>query len=119
LREFKWRLNERIVALARMHPRQPRAPPWGKFESGVLDTERTEQAFIEEILQHLAACSFNRLAGPVDADAVFPTLAGLKAERQVERLVFARHQVRNAGRLQIAQQIGIQEVIAESRRMGE
>src|SRR5581483_408920 len=101
-----------------MHPRQPRAPLCGQLESGVLDTEWAEQAFIEEILQYLAARSFNRLAGPVDADAIFPTLAGLKAERQVERLVFARHQVRDTGRLQIAQQVAIQEVIAESRRMG-
>ena len=61
-----------------MNLRKPLALLVADFECSVLHAER-----IEDVLLHVAAklpagYGFHRLAGEVDADAVFPFLAGVE-----------------------------------------
>src|SRR6516165_7254326 len=102
-----------------MHPRKTQATFLGQNKRGILHTQWGEQFCIQIVLENLTARSFNRLAGPVDADSVFPSFARIKAERQVETGIFASQRVWSAGLFQVSKHIGIEEVIAKTRGVRE
>ena len=58
-------------------------------EAGVGHAERREDLLLEIDLQRLVAHGLNRLADPVDIDAVFPAIARIEHQRRVERGILA------------------------------
>jgi hypothetical protein len=47
----------------------------------ILQSEWLENIFLEIIVERKPSRSFNKNAGPVNVDSVFPTLTGLEYER--------------------------------------
>jgi len=57
-----------------MHRNQPRATIGVQRKTGVLHPDRSEDMLGKEVAEPLPARPFDRLANPVDVDAVAPSL---------------------------------------------
>ena len=70
-------------------------------------------------LERLTADRFDRAAGPVEIDAVFPAVARVEHQRQPQRRELARARRRRAADFDIADQVGVPGLVAEAGRMGQ
>jgi hypothetical protein len=70
-------------------------------------------------VEMLAARHLDGLTGPIDADPVVPSLAGIEDEWRGQRRVLARDDARDAVLLHVSCDSGSPDVVAESGGMGE
>ena len=70
-------------------------------------------------VERLAADRLHDAADPVDVDAVFPALARIEHQRHAYRRELARGGRRHAGRLDVADHVGVPDLVAEAGRVGE
>src|SRR5205085_1405025 len=89
LRQLERDFLQRPVGLARMHAGEPPAPGSVELEGGIAHAARRKNVVAEIDLEIPAADLLDRLADPIDVDAVVPFLAGLEQQRRGERLVEA------------------------------
>src|SRR6266446_6827396 len=110
---------QRPVRLALMHAHQSRALLLRGDIIGILHAERAEDVVAEIGVERLAADRFHDAADPVDVDAVFPALARIEHQRHAYRRELARGDRRHAGRLDVADHVGVPDLVAEAGRVGE
>src|SRR5437879_2859143 len=96
LRDLERDRRERAVIAAGMHAGETSAAVRSQLEPGIVHANRAEQMLGEIDAEPLPAGAFHRLAGPVDADAIIPFLAGIEGERQVQRRILAGNDARYA-----------------------
>src|ERR1700735_164872 len=102
-----------------MDLRKPLALLVADFESSVLHAERIEDILLHVAAKLLAGDGFHRLAGEVEADAVFPFLARVEDERRTERGVRAGDDRRGSCLFQVARDVGAPEVVRAAGGVGK
>src|SRR5438445_482641 len=75
-------IESAAAQLACMHAGEATEAVAGQFKAGILHAQRAEQVLLEICLERLAADRFDRLADPIDADAVVPFVAGIECQRR-------------------------------------
>ena len=102
-----------------MDARQPLAHRGGERKAGAGHAQGLEHMPRQVLAQPLPAGLFDEPAGPVDADAVVPALAGVEEPRGHQRRApAARHQRQSEGLL-VAAHLRVPGVIAEAGGVGE
>ena len=86
---------------------------------GVGHTERSKYMLAKIHLQRLSADGFDRAAGPVEVDAVFPAVARVEHQRQPQGCELARARRRGAADFDIADEICVPGLIAEAGGVGQ
>jgi hypothetical protein len=89
------------------------------LKAGVGHAERREDVLAEVGLERLAADLLDRLAGPVDVDAVLPALAGVEHQRRPQRVVPDGDDAGDAGLPHVAADVGVPDVVAEAGGVGQ
>ena len=89
-------------ALARLHADQPRPLVGPMHEAGIRHAERREDVLAQIDVERLAAHRLDRLADPVDVDAVLPALARIERERRRQRRILAGDDARQIGMLHVS-----------------
>src|SRR6185437_9325296 len=102
-----------------VHADQPRALIGPQPEARIRHAERAEDMVAEIALEILPARALDRLADPVDVDAVVPFGAGIEGERRRQRPILAADDAGNALQLLVADEIGVPDVVAEAGGMGD
>ena len=102
-----------------MDARQARLLVGPQDEDRVLHAERREDALAHVTVQRQAAHPLDRLAGPVDVDAVLPLVAGVGDHRHLQGLELAGADAGYVGDLHVALDVLVPQVVAEARRVGQ
>jgi len=89
------------------------------FERSVFHAEGIEDVLLHVAAKLLASYGFHRLAREVDADAVFPFLAGVGDERHGERGVRAREDPGSSSLLKVARDVRVPEIVGAAGGVGE
>ena len=89
------------------------------LERGAVHPERAEDVFLQIDPQLLPAHGFDRLACPVDADAVRPALTRVGQERDGQADILAAADPRNFLELLVAHQILAPQIVAPAAGVGE
>src|SRR4051812_36894142 len=108
---------QRSIGLTGMNLHEPVALAGCQLEARAGHSQWREDVFVEIGPQRLAADPLDRLPRPVDVDSVFPPLARIEQEWQIEGLLQSGRGGRMAGHLHVAGKIRIPDRIAESRGM--
>src|SRR5215471_21293682 len=96
-----------------MHAHEPRTALRRQFESCVPHADWCEQPFCEILSEPLSADALDRLADPIDIDAVIPSVAGIEDQRQGKCAVLAGDDVRRTSLFDVASDIGIPDPVDE------
>ena len=102
-----------------MHAGHLRAHRLTRTVGGAAHAQRTEQVVLKIGAQRLAACGLDHLAGPVGIHAIFPALARIGDQRNVDRLIGAGLDARDLHQVLVALDFRIPELVAETGRMGQ
>src|SRR5262249_45013061 len=78
-----------------------------------------KMALANVAVERQAAPPLDRLAGPVDVDAVLPLVAGVGDHRHLEGLELAAADAGDVGDLHVALDVLVPQVVAEARRVGQ
>src|SRR5947208_2674071 len=96
---------QRVVGLALMHADETQSLSRRNHVIGLRHAERGKDMLAKVDLERLTAYRFDRAAGPVDIDAVFPAVARVEHQRQPQRGELARARRRCAADFDIADQV--------------
>ena len=96
-----------------MHFRQARAHLGRDPEGGAVHAERGCDVAADVLAQPHAADRLDHLSGPVDVDAVLPTLTGVERERNAQRDVATRAGARHVHGLVKPRHLGVPDVVDE------
>ena len=110
---------ELAVGAAGMNARQARLLIGPQDEAGILHAERREDPLPHVAVERQAAHALDRLAGPVDVDAVLPLLAGVGDHRHLQGLELAGADAGDVGHLHVALDVLVPQVVAEAGRVGQ
>jgi hypothetical protein len=112
LRHREFDRGELAVGAAGMDARHARVLIGLQDEDSVLHAERGEDALPHIAIQRQAAHPLDRLAGPVDVDAVIPLVAGVGDQSRLRGLELAGADAGNVGDLHVALDILVPQVVA-------
>src|SRR5262249_20009800 len=105
---------ERAVRAAHVHPGEAAALLGSYDEGGVAHAEGPADVLVQVVLEGPAAHPLDELAGPVDADAVLPALAGVGHQRGGQRHVPALDDTGDAVVRHVAADVAVPDVVREA-----
>ena len=101
-----------------MHTDEPGATIGSQGEPGILHPDLRKDMLREKVAERLAARTLDRLADPIDADAVIPPVAWIEDQRQHQRGVLAGDDTRCGCLFHVSAHLRAPDVVDEARSMG-